>query len=334
MAKSRLTFRNIEMVEAIAKLGSLSAAARVLGLSQPALPQALKAIETELGVELFSRGAGCLVPTAFAKPFLAHVDEIRCELLETKRDLLLDPPLQPQAELRISAGIRSCAIWVDRAVSALRRTRPEIKLSVDHHLLNLYERLIKGEVDIGVSMVDLLPTDSARLIIEPLGRWRALFVCGAGHPLASSANVSIDQLRTYPLAGHFNYPVILRLFSKDASLPDRLNIASGWPTTNLHVDTLDSLIGLVTTRDCLAIVSKENIERELADGSLVELKLAGDPELYVELVLAYLGDIAMREELLLFIEAIKAVEETRGLTVPVTERDAKPIQLEVLSGQL
>ena len=47
MAKSRLTFRNIEMVEAIAKLGSMSAAARELGLSQPALTQALKAIETE-----------------------------------------------------------------------------------------------------------------------------------------------------------------------------------------------------------------------------------------------------------------------------------------------
>jgi DNA-binding transcriptional LysR family regulator len=313
MIKPRLTFRNIEMVEAIAKLGSLSAAARALGLSQPALTQALKAIETELGVKLFSRGTGCLVPTAFAKPFLTHVDQIRCELLEAKRDLLVDPPLEPQTELRISAGIRSCAIWVDRAVSALRRTRPEIKLSIDHHLLNLYERLINGEVDIGVSMVALLPAESSRLVIEPLGQWRALFVCSPEHPLATTADLSIDQLRAYPLAGHFNYPVILRLFSNNPNMPDRLDIASGWPTANLHVDTLDSLIGLVTTRDCLAIVSKENVERELAEGSLVELKLEGDPKLYVQLVLAYLNKAKLSNELLLFIDAIKSIEALRGL---------------------
>jgi len=319
MVKSRLTFRNIEIVEAIAKLGSLSSAARALDLSQPALTQSLIAIETELGVKLFSRGAGCLVPTAFAIPFLAHVDQIRCELLEAKRDLSLDLPLQRQAKLQISAGIRSCDIWVDRAVIALRRSRPEIKLSVDHQLLNLYERLLKGEVDIGISMVDLLPTESARLVIEPLGQWRALFVCDPEHPLATTANLTIDQLRAYPLAGHFNYPVILRLFSKDASIPDRLDIASGWPTTNLHVDTLDSLIGLVTTRDCLAIVSKENVERELAEGSLVELRLAGDPKLYVQLVLAYVGDAPLSDELLLFIEAIKSVEARRALNAPVEE---------------
>ena len=51
--KFNLTFRKIEMVEAVAKLGSVSAAARALGVSQPALTQGIKAIETELAVKLF-----------------------------------------------------------------------------------------------------------------------------------------------------------------------------------------------------------------------------------------------------------------------------------------
>jgi hypothetical protein len=69
MVKSALTFRKLEMVEAIAKLGSVSAAAEAMGVSQPALSQGIQSIEAELGVTLFSRGPRGLQPTSFAQPF-------------------------------------------------------------------------------------------------------------------------------------------------------------------------------------------------------------------------------------------------------------------------
>ena len=313
MAKPRFTLRKIEMVEAVVKLGSISAAARAFGISQPALTQGLQAIETELGVKLFSRKGGSLVPTAYARPFLTHVDHIRNEILEAKRDLSLQNHPSGESKLRICAGIRSGSIWVDRAVMMLRRTRPEIQLSLDHKLLNLYTRLVDGEVDIGVTIIDLIPANSPRMVVEPLGKWRALFVCGAEHPLAMLTNLTIDQLKAYPLVGDFNYPVMLSLFNHQVNISD-------WPLSSLQAETLDAVIGIVTTRHCIAIVSKENIEHELSEGSVVELKLADNLELNVNVVLAYLNDNPFSEERRLFIEALNAIEAMRHSNVsPVTE---------------
>ena len=305
MVKSRFTLRKIEMVEAIAKLGSISAAARAFGVSQPALTQSLKAIEMELGVKLFSRKGGSLVPTAYARLFLTRVDHIRNEILEAKRDLSLQNRVYGESKLRISAGIRSSSIWVDRAVSMLRRTRPEIQISVDHNLLNLYTRLVDGEVDIGVTIVDLIPANSPRLVVEPLGQWRAMFVCSAEHPLAKLPNLTIDQLKAYPLAGDFNYPVVLSLFNHQMDMSD-------WALSSFQAETIDAVIGALTTHHCIAILSKINIERELSEGSLVELKLAGNFQLNVNVVLAYLNDSPFSEERRLFIEALNAVEAIRA----------------------
>jgi DNA-binding transcriptional LysR family regulator len=59
--------------------------------------------------------------------------------------------------LRVSAGIRSCKLWVNPALAALRRSDPEIEVIVDSELLRFYDRLINGEVDLGVTLVDLVP---------------------------------------------------------------------------------------------------------------------------------------------------------------------------------
>jgi DNA-binding transcriptional LysR family regulator len=289
--KNGLSFRKLEMVEAVAKLGSISAAARALDVSQPALTQGLKAVEGELGISLFKRDTSSLVPTPFAKPFLTYVDRIRAELLATRRDIEPQKPSDAETRLRISGGIRSCAVWINRAVETLQRLKPELSVTVDYDLLNLYTRLIEGEVDIGVSMVDLLPENAPGLSVEPLGRWRAIFIAGPEHPLAASKDLTLEQLRAYPLAGHFNYPVILRLFGEQAGTGEPLDVAQGWPTSSGQVDTLGSLIDLVASRDCLAIIAAATVQQELAEGTLIELTLMGNPQLYVQLVLAYVDTV-------------------------------------------
>ncbi len=330
MSKYNLTFRKIEMVEAVAKLGSVSAAARTIGISQPALTQGLKSIESELGVKLFNRKKGSLVPTPFAEPFLTYVDPIRHELLEAKYELVHKVRVQAKAKLRICAGIRSCSLWVNRTVSTMLRLRPDLKISLDHDLFTFYARLVNGDVDIGVTMVDLLPAASPRLTIDPLGEWEALFVCRREHPLAGLDNLAMEQLREYPLAGHFNYPVMLRMLKQSKQTPHSVDIASGWPTSNLPVDTLDALIGVVQTRNCLAIVPMQNVADELAEGSLVVLKLAGEPRLYVQLVLAYLADTPLSDEVRLFLDTVKSVEAMRqahdegGGGTPMMEPSTRP----------
>jgi DNA-binding transcriptional LysR family regulator len=311
MAKSGLTFRKMEMVEAVAKLGSVSAAAEALGISQPALTQGLQSVEAELGITLFNRGPGGLQPTGFARPFLNHIDTIRIGLTETKLELAQTKAAPSPRHLRVSAGIRSCKIWVDAATDALRHSNPDLHLNVDNDILQLYSRLIGDEVDIGVTMTDLIPEASKRIIIEPLGQWRVIFICRPTHPLARQNDLTFDQLRAFPLAGHFNYPVISRLFNEENGEFGRLDMSTGWPTLSSPTETLDFLISVVTSQDCLAIVPRSTVERELAEGSLVALEIARNTRFVINLVLVYLREKASLPALQQFVDSIKQIERQR-----------------------
>ena len=71
-----ITFKQIEFVLAIAEAGSLSKAAQKLYISQPALSQTLKKLESELGTPLFERAGQSMKPTPAGKILLADGQEI------------------------------------------------------------------------------------------------------------------------------------------------------------------------------------------------------------------------------------------------------------------
>ena len=62
----------IRTVVAIAETGSLSRAARKLGLSQPAVTSQIKRIEEIIGGSLFAKSSNGSVPTDFGRQFLEH----------------------------------------------------------------------------------------------------------------------------------------------------------------------------------------------------------------------------------------------------------------------
>lgn len=63
--------------ESVARLGSFSAAARELGVSQPAVSQNVAELERQLeGVQLFERSAGSVTLTAKGENFLQYVRQI------------------------------------------------------------------------------------------------------------------------------------------------------------------------------------------------------------------------------------------------------------------
>ena len=58
-----LNLRHLRMLAVIAETGSLSAAAKATGISQPALTQAVAKLETSFGTALFNRTPGGVRPT-------------------------------------------------------------------------------------------------------------------------------------------------------------------------------------------------------------------------------------------------------------------------------
>ncbi len=68
-----LSFRQIEIVKALAAHGSFALAAKVLNVSQPSLTRSLKAIEKTLGVQLIDRRG--VTPTIFGEIVLRNGEQ-------------------------------------------------------------------------------------------------------------------------------------------------------------------------------------------------------------------------------------------------------------------
>ena len=72
----RFNLRQIEVFRAVMVTGSISGAARLLAVSQPAISRLLAYTEDRLGLKLFERIKGRVQPTPEARRLFAEVDQV------------------------------------------------------------------------------------------------------------------------------------------------------------------------------------------------------------------------------------------------------------------
>jgi DNA-binding transcriptional LysR family regulator len=135
-------WNDFRLVLAIARGGSLSQAARVLGVAHSTTFRRLADLEARLGVRLFERlPAGAYAPTRAGERMAAAAERIETETAALGRDLL-------GADLRLSGRLRvtcseSLALQIlTPAVAEFRRAHPGITLDlvVDNRVLSLSRR--------------------------------------------------------------------------------------------------------------------------------------------------------------------------------------------------
>lgn len=134
---------------AVAEEGSLSAAARRLGLSQPTLGRQVKAIETTLGTPVFKRHAKGLDLSDFGQTILPSVqamqaaaNDIRLAAASRETDL--------SGTVRITASQVTAHANLPAVVAIARRAYP--KIQIDIIPTDDSENLIFGEADIALRM--------------------------------------------------------------------------------------------------------------------------------------------------------------------------------------
>jgi molybdate transport repressor ModE-like protein len=189
--------RHIRLVRAIAARGSISAAARELGMTQPALTKILSRVEDNVGGRLFERRARGVTMTATGRLFLERMDRIDREM----RFLMADVrSLETGLSGRVAVGVGQFWIGhiVPRVVGRLRREAPDVQVQIltgtRDQLLGLLQR---GEVDL---MLGRFGADlPATLVAEPVAAVQLYVTVRAGHPLARRGRpVTPANLRDYP----------------------------------------------------------------------------------------------------------------------------------------
>ena len=174
--------------------GSLNRAALRLRMSQSALSRQMQVLENEIGGALLERTAAGIRPTDAGYALATSLPRVLAEYdaaIEEARRLA-----RGQRDLIRLGYLGSAAqTFLDPALSALRRTHPEVKVK----LLDLSpgEQIValrKGEIDLALIGQEgaLL---SNELYIRKLTTLPVVAVMPADHPLASRERISVKELR-------------------------------------------------------------------------------------------------------------------------------------------
>ncbi|MFF5704019.1 LysR family transcriptional regulator [Streptomyces sp. NPDC012794] len=121
--------RDLELLDATAETGSLTAAAERLYVSQPALSQRLTRLEDRLGMRLFDRRGRRLVPNAAGRRMLVTARRILGELESATRDLR-DIRDGRERRVRFAAQCSTTFPWLPPVLRAFREREPDIEVRI------------------------------------------------------------------------------------------------------------------------------------------------------------------------------------------------------------
>lgn len=122
--------RRVLIFRAVARAGSISAAARDLGWTQPAVSQHLNRLERDAGGPLLLRGSGGVSLTEAGALLARRADVIAAELHAAAEELSGLADLRG-GRVRLAAFPSAAATVVPEAVRRLRLAHPEIEVSLD-----------------------------------------------------------------------------------------------------------------------------------------------------------------------------------------------------------
>lgn len=134
---------------AVLDRGSLSAAARHLGLTQPTLGHHIDGLEAALGVPLFVRSPKGLVPTEAALQLRPHAEAMAAAAAALRRSAS-GAGEAPKGIVRLTASEIVGTIVLPAIVAELRRELPGITLELS--LSDQSEDLLRQEADIAIRM--------------------------------------------------------------------------------------------------------------------------------------------------------------------------------------
>ncbi len=235
----------------VIRLGSFSAAARLLNLTQPAISQQVKELEARLGVPLIAR---------LGKR--AHATEAGKELAERGRKLLAlsdeavgavqryrDGWLAP---VRLGTTMTVCVYLLPKLLGQLRQSHPKLQVTIEVNLSHVVvEQIVNNELDLGVVTLPIdksAPVDVTHVRFDPM---MAVFPATARD---IPDEVTADYLRDKPMLFDLTSTQVYRLTR------EWFEAQGVHPRPVLHLGNTEALKAMIAAGVGIAILPIENEE--------------------------------------------------------------------------
>jgi DNA-binding transcriptional LysR family regulator len=189
--------RNIEYFLTVAAEGSMRAAAKKLGLTQPALTKAMHRLEDEAGVTLFDRRSRGVSLTVYGESFRRHARTIRAGMAEAESEI---QALRNGTSglVRIGAGPSWQSRVIPEAIRRFRAGRPGVQLRVVGGTDDVLKAELRaGHLDLVVAAVpegEEAPDLEGRALL--VDEYRV--IADKSHPLQTATDSTVADLLDYP----------------------------------------------------------------------------------------------------------------------------------------
>lgn len=265
-----MDIRQLRHFVAVFEQRNLSKAAEAIPLSQPALTRSMKALEGQLGVELFERHARGATPTAAGERLYHHAKSILAECARAKRDAL-----QPVGELAGSVSVGVGALFatriIDDMIGEFCTQHPKVQVHLQQgYFEELLNRLDEGQIELAFSNFPLLSLPGT-LEFEPLVQIHSSVFASAEHPLAQNDDWQLEHLRAA------RWATVNQPHAKEVL--DSLFISGGVaaPLPALQTNSLTLIKSLVSAGHFVGLIPDHMFATELEQASVVRLKVPGTP---------------------------------------------------------
>ncbi len=180
---------HLRAVLAVAEHGSLRAAGRRLGITQPAITRSIRDIEQELGVSLFERHAKGVRLTEMGRAFARRAEAVESEVRRAHEEI---EQLKGRSSGEVSIALSTATIMslMPRAIADFRRRYPDTVLKVHESFFQPIEQdLLTGQIDLYVGPLDrntIAPQFSVEQLLENI----RVIIARKGHPLAKATTLA------------------------------------------------------------------------------------------------------------------------------------------------
>lgn len=239
-----MTFTQLEVFAALARAGSFSRAAALLGITQSAVSHAVRGLETELGVPLVLReGAQSKLSEAGSR-LLVRANDI----LQQREAMMQEAATTrgiARGTLRIASfGSTSSLRLLPALLAAYQRAQPEVEVQIEEQDdATVVRWLLEQRVEIGFV---ILPDDRFETVALAEDEFVALIP--QGHRLARRHSVQLRDL---------DGEAFIRTDAGSGSTVDRLLAEAGaTPRVLYRFEQLSSILGFVSQGHAVAIAAR------------------------------------------------------------------------------
>ncbi|WP_370681692.1 LysR family transcriptional regulator [Comamonas sp. GB3 AK4-5] len=239
-----MTFAQLEIFSVLAKLGSFSRAASVLGITQSGVSHAIRQLETELGVSLLQREAGASTLTEVGSRLLARAND----MLQQKEALQQEAHLErgiARGTLRIASfGATSSLRLLPQLMAHYQAAHPLVEVQIEEAVDSVVVQwLLERRVELGFVVLPEERLDTLPLVADEL-----VAVLPAAHPLAAQASL---QARDF-----HGQPFIRTSAGSGPHIDQFLASAGAVPHTRFKLEQLSSMMGFVAQGDAITIAAR------------------------------------------------------------------------------